>query len=116
MNIYHVFCTLKAGTPDISFAEALAAWMKYLKDKGMIESWRLMRRKLGLGPDALGEFHIMIETASLEALDQAFSLAASRTGKAEKLHFEVNRKIETVSFALYRDFPDPERQTGQELF
>jgi hypothetical protein len=116
MNVYHIFCTLKEGASDMVFAEALANWLDHLKTEGMIEAWRLMRRKLGLGPDDLGEFHIMIETASLAALDEAFALAARRTGKAEKLHFEVTRKIKTVKFALYRDFPDPGRKTGGELF
>jgi hypothetical protein len=31
----------------------------------MIETWRLTRRKLGLAPSALGEFHIVIETKDL---------------------------------------------------
>ncbi len=116
MNIYHIFCTLKDGTSDMAFAKALANWLDHLKTANMIESWRLMRRKLGLGPDDLGELHIMIETASLAALDEAFTLAASRTGAAETLHFEVTRKIKSVKFALYRDFPDAERKTGNELF
>ncbi len=116
MNIYHIFCTLKEKTPDMEFAAALADWLDHLKAANMIESWRLMRRKLGLGPEDLGEFHIMIETSSLAALDEAFSLAASRTGKAEALHFAVTSKIKSVKFALYRDFPDAERKTGDELF
>jgi hypothetical protein len=116
MNIYHIFCTLKDGASDLAFARALANWLEHLKAKGMIENWRLMRRKLGLGPDDLGEFHIMIETVSLAALDEAFSLAASRTGEAETLHYEVTRNIKSVKFALYRDFPDTIRKTGEELF
>jgi len=116
MNIYHIFCSLKAGTSDIAFADALDAWLGHLEAKNTITGWRLMRRKLGLGPDDLGEFHIMIETASLGALDKAFTLAASRSGTAETLHYEVTRKIKSIRFALYRDFPDDVRKTGDELF
>ena len=37
-----------------------------------------MRRKLGLGPSTLGEFHIVIEVRDLAQLDAAFGTAASR--------------------------------------
>ena len=53
---------------------------------------------------------------SLAQLDEAFSLAASRSGEVEPLHFAVNSKIADVKFALYRDFPDPVRKSGEELF
>jgi hypothetical protein len=90
--------------------------MSHLVDGGKIASWRLMRRKLGLGPREFGEFHLMIEVENLAQLDEAFSLAATRSGEVEPLHFGVNSKIFEVKFALYRDFPDPVRQSGEELF
>ena len=90
--------------------------MEHLVAENKIASWRLMRRKLGLGPKEMGEFHLMIEVEGLAQLDEAFSMAASRSGAAETLHHGVNSKIADVKFALYRDFPDPVRKTGEELF
>lgn len=90
--------------------------MEHLTKHNKIASWRLMRRKLGLGPKELGEFHVMIEVEDLAQLDKAFSVVAARTGEAEPMHFGVNSKIQDVKFALYRDFPDPVRQSGDELF
>ena len=75
-----------------------------------------MRRKLGLGPPEMGEFHIMIEVNGLAQLDEAFSNVATRSGQIEGMHFDVNSKIEKVTFALFRDFPDTIRKTGEELF
>ena len=116
MDIYHGFFTLKSGVRDLDFVEDLSRFMAHLKASEKIAAWRLMRRKLGLGPKELGEFHLMIEVEGLAQLDEAFSLAASRSGDTESLHFGVNSKIEKVTFALYRDFPDPVRQSGEELF
>ena len=65
MDVYHIWCDLKDGRDDKAFAAAVAAYLDHHKAGGRIESWRLMRRKLGLGPDGMGEFHIMIETKDL---------------------------------------------------
>lgn len=116
MDIYHGFFDLRDGQSDVDFADDLAAFMNHLKDAGKIESWRLMRRKLGLGPDGLGEFHIMIEVKDLAQLDAAFAMAAGRAGETEARHARVNRQIAGVKFALYRDFPDPCRVRGGEEF
>lgn len=116
MDIYHAFFTLKQGTKDLEFAEDVSKFMEHLVAQKKIASWRLMRRKLGLGPKELGDFHIMMEVENLAQLDEAFSLAASRTGDVEEMHFGVNSKVHEVKFALYRDFPDPVRRMGEELF
>ena len=116
MDIYHGFFSLKPGTSDMEFATSLGQYMGYLKAQNKIETWRLMRRKLGLGPQEFGEFHLMIEVEGLAQLDEAFASVATRAGEVEGLHFGVNSKIESVKFALYRDFPDPVRKTGEELF
>ncbi|MEP0943536.1 MAG: DUF6614 family protein [Rhizobiaceae bacterium] len=116
MDIYHGFFSLKPGTGDLEFANDLRRFMEHLVAHKKIASWRLMRRKLGLGPKEMGEFHLMIEVEGLAQLDEAFSLAASRSGEVEPLHFGVNSKIADVKFALYRDFPDPVRKSGEELF
>ena len=116
MDIYHGFFSLKPGTRDLEFAADLKRFMEHLVSKKKIASWRLMRRKLGLGPTELGEFHLMIEVEGLAQLDEAFNLTATRSGDVEPLHFGVNSKIAEVKFALYRDFPDPVRRTGEELF
>ena len=49
MNIYHGWCDLKPGVSDVTFAESVAKYMGHLEAEGLIEGWRLTRRKLGLG-------------------------------------------------------------------
>ena len=77
---------------------------------------RHQSRKLGLGPSSLGEFHVTVETDDLAQLDAAFQLVARRSGEVEGLHAAVNQFAQNLTFALYRDFPDPVRWEGEERF
>ncbi|MBV9251236.1 MAG: hypothetical protein JO227_18540 [Acetobacteraceae bacterium] len=116
MDIYHAWCDLKPGVSDTEFATKVAAYMEHLKEQGLIQAWRLTRRKLGLAPPCLREFHLMIEVLNLTQLEQAFQRAAGRREPVEGFHFGVNSMAQDVMFALYRDFPDPFRHSGQERF
>ncbi|MBV8976681.1 MAG: hypothetical protein JOZ13_04810 [Alphaproteobacteria bacterium] len=116
MNHYHTWFDLKPGTKDAEFARSMARYMGHLKDKGLIEGWRLTRRKLGFGPAELGEFHIVMETKDLAQLDAAFNHVAARREPVESVHFDVNAHVQNLKIALYRDFPDPVRYEGEERF
>lgn len=116
MDVYQISVDLKPGVRDHQFVEALNGYLGALKSQGAIESWRLLRRKLGLGPAAWGEFQILIETRDLAQLDQAFTAVSARTRPVEDDHFSVNSLIANFQAGLWRDFPDPHRQHGAERF
>jgi hypothetical protein len=116
MDIYHAWCDLKPGIGDLAFSEGVARYMGHLKEAGLIEGWRLTRRKLGFGVKGLGEFHLMIEVKDLRQLEDAFERVAGRREPVEGFHFGVNALVENATFALYRDFPDPFRHRGEEKF
>jgi hypothetical protein len=116
MDIYHGWCDLKPGVNDLEFCEKVSQYMGHLKSAGLIEGWRLTRRKLGFGAGGLGEFHIMIDVKSLAQLEQAFERVASRRDPVESFQFGVNSLVQNATFALYRDFPDAIRHHGQEKF
>jgi hypothetical protein len=116
VDIYHAWCDLKPNVSDVAFAEGVASYMGHLKSAGLIEGWRLTRRKLGFGVPGLGEFHLMIEVKDLRQLEDAFERVASRREPAEGFHFGVNSLVQNAVFALYRDFPDPFRHRGEERF
>lgn len=116
MDLYHVWFDLKPGVSDVEFAERVARYLGALERDGRIAGYRLSRRKLGLGPSELGEFHVVIETRDLAQLDDAFRAASARAGAVEALHAAVNQSVRGVRFALYRDFPDPHRERGGEAF
>lgn len=116
MNIYHVYCNLKDGVMDTDFTDSAIGYLSHLKEKGQIHDFRVTRRKLGLGPSALPNFHIMMEFENLAQLDDAFENVSSRTDPAESFHHAVNSKVKDTMFALYRDFPDDHRARGQEKF
>jgi hypothetical protein len=116
LDIYHIWFNLKPGTSDIAFSEKLADYLGHLTEQGAIAGWRLTRRKLGLAPAALGDFHVMIELRDLQQLDAAFAQVATRADPVEGLHFAVNSLVSDATFALYRDFPDPGRRRGEERF
>ena len=109
MDLYHIWCDLKPGESDLAFADNVTRYLGGLKASGLIQSFRLTRRKLGLGPDGLGDFHIIVETSDLAQLDAAFRKVATRAGEIETVHAAVYRAVQNLRFALYRDFPDPER-------
>ena len=116
MDIYHVWCDLKPGVRDMHFHENVHRCMAHLKAQGLIESWRLTRRKLGFGPPGLGEFHLMIEVRDLRQLEDAFQRMATRGDPEEGLHHGMNALVSNATFGLTRDFPDPFRLRGQERF
>jgi hypothetical protein len=116
MDLYHIWCDLKPGVRDTAFSEAVSRYLDHLKAEKKIESWRLARRKLGLGPSGIGEFHVTIETKNLAQLDAAFHVVASRREPVEGIHFGVNSLVQNATFALYRDFPDQHRHLGEEKF
>ena len=116
MDLYHVWCDLKPGVDDLDFATRVGAYLDHLRGEGRIAGWRLTRRKLGLAPPELGEFHLMIEVTGLAQLDAAFELVAARGEPTEGFHFGVNSLVRNARFGLTRDFPDPVRRHGEERF
>ena len=116
MDIYHIWCNPKRGVSDVELVDRVAAYLGHLEEAGRIESFRITRRKLGLGPPSLGELHIMIETRDLAQLEEAFREVSSRSGPVEGLHAAVNQSVTDLVFALYRDFPDAHRRRGEEQF
>jgi hypothetical protein len=106
MDIYHIWFDLKPDTDEQAFAKALPAFLDHMKQEGRIETWRMMRCKLGLRPDDVREFHIMIETRDLAQLDTAFRAAAARSGETDALHFSANAMVTNIKFGLFRDWPD----------
>jgi hypothetical protein len=116
MDVYHIWCSLKPEVRDLEFATAVRAYFEHLKGAGLITGYRVTRRKLGLGPPQLPEWHITLDFENLSQIDNAFGHVASRADPVEGFHHAVNSKVQDVFFALYRDFPDPVRVTGQEKF
>ena len=114
MDHYLIWCNLKNTSKDVAFCSDVDAYLGHLQEQGLIEGHLIMRRKLGLGPAQLGEFLIDIQTRDLAQLERAWALAAERTGGTDKLHFPVYTAAKDLSFALYRDFPDPFRRKGSE--
>lgn len=116
MDLYHVWFDLKPGTGDLEVCDAIRAYLESLRSNGQIHGFRITRRKLGLGPSGIGEFHVMIEVNGLAQLDQAFATVSTRDDPVEGLHAAVNQRVQGLSVALYRDFPDPHRRRGKERF
>ena len=90
--------------------------MQRLTGDGAINSARLTRKKLGFAPDGFGDFHAMIEVRDLAQLEAAFGAVSARDEPLESEHFGVNSLVQNARFALYRDFPDPQRKRGAEKF
>ena len=116
MDIYHIWCNLKPGVSDLEFVRSTQAYLDRLQQLGKLARYRITRAKLGLRSLPLAEFHLMLEFEGLAQLDSAFMAVATRTDPVEQVHHAVNSLVTDLSFALYRDFPDPVRVEGQERF
>lgn len=116
MDVYHIWFDAKPGVSDVELVERVHAYLGHLEAAQKIQRHRVTRRKLGFGPPSLGEFHVTVETRDLAELDSAFRHVATRSGEVEGLHAAVNQHVQNLTFALYRDFPDPFRERGEEKF
>ena len=116
MDVYELRVDLRPGVGDLDFVTALDRYLGGLQADGLIESWRLLRRKLGLGITGDGEFKVLIETRDLAQLDTAFTVVSTRDEPVEGLHHGVNSLVTNFRAALWRDFPDVQRVTGNERF
>jgi hypothetical protein len=114
MDVYELGVDLRSGVRDLDFVAALESYLGALQKTGNIESWRLLRRKLGLGSGT--EFKVLIETRDLAQLDTAFQLVSARNDPIEQAHHGVNSLVTNFQASLFRDFPDPQRVRGQERF
>ena len=106
MDVYQIWFELKPDADEGKFSEALSLFLDHLEGERMIETWRMLRCKLGLKPEAFPEFLVQIETLDLAQLDKAFKAAAAREGEVDDLHFSANAMVQNVKFGLYRDWPD----------
>ncbi len=109
MDCYAIWVDLAPGVDDLALVDALEAFLGYLKSHGRIENWSVQRRKLGFGPDGLGEFFLQLFFRDLAQLDSAFLRTATRDPEVEPLHAAVFSKVVNFRSALYRAFPDPVR-------
>jgi hypothetical protein len=116
MDVYHIWFNLKPGVRDLEFAASAHSYLGHLKEAQHIASFRITRRKLGLAPPQLPEWHITIDFENMAQMDEAFGHVSSRTDPLESFHHAVNLKVQDIFFALYRDFPDANRVSGQEKF
>lgn len=110
MNCYEIWTDLTPGTNDLEFVGHTQAYLGLLVSEGMMAGFRIKRRKLGFGPDGLGEWHLSLEFEDLRQLEDCFDEVAKRKGEIERLHHEVYSRVRNLRFGLYRDFPGTERQ------
>jgi len=101
MDQYHVFCDLRPGVSDVAFCDDVARYLGRLRERGEIRGFRVTRRKLGLGPPELGEFHIAIDVDDLAQLERAFQSVSERSDPLEELHARVNQAAARARFAVH---------------
>src|SRR5262249_46684439 len=78
MNVYHIWFNLKPGVRDLEFAESAQVYLGHLKEANHIVSYRITRRKLGLAPPQLPEWHITPDFENMAQMDDAFGDVSSR--------------------------------------
>jgi hypothetical protein len=109
MDYYQIWVDIKDTHRDLEFVEHVHKYLGHLKEKGLLESYGLTRRKLGFGPRELGEFNITIGVKDMAQLESQFQYVATRSGGVELLHRAVYGMVAKFDSALYRSFPDAVR-------
>lgn len=115
MNLYTCSIDLRHDARSLNFSKALADWMDYLKNAGVIRNWHLYRRKLNLAADRYRDFMLLIEVDDMTQLDQAFRVLGSHDETVEALYRAVHDHVQSADFGLFRPFPDPERTERMAL-
>lgn len=115
MNLYHCSVDLRDDAKAVPFAFAVEAWMGHLQSNGVIQTWRLCRRKLGFGAPRARDFLLEIEVRDMSQLDDAFRFTGSADDEVERLYTMVHQMVGEVDIGLYRPFPDPERAERMAL-
>jgi len=99
MNFYQVWFDLKDSVRHKEFLKSARDFLDLLKIRGLITEYVILRRKLGLGPEELGEFNIQIMGQSIGALDRISELITKGDSDLYLKHAEM------VKFGLYRKWP-----------
>jgi len=115
MNLYHCAIDIHNEAKALAFAGAVDQWMDYLKQRGVVRGYRLLRRKLNLASDSCKDFLLEIEFENMTQLDQAFRVLGEDDEEVARLYRNVNTLIAHAEFGLFRPFPDPERAERMAL-
>jgi hypothetical protein len=107
MNLYHCQIELRPEARALAFAQACTHWMEHLQAQGLINGWRLLRRKFGLASGAHTDFILEIEIPGLATLDAAFSALAMADDEATRRYDQMHGMIARADVGLYRLYPDP---------
>ncbi len=102
MDRYHLWFDVRPGTKQSEFVAVIEAFIAHMQEAGTVEGHTLELRKLGFGPDALGEWHLAIKVRDMAQLQAAFDEVAPRDGRTEKLHAAVWSKVTNLRFGLMR--------------
>ena len=103
MDRYHLWFDLRPGTKPADFVHAVEAFLAHLRERDLCAGHLLERRKLGLGPEGLGEWHLAIAVRDLGQLQDAFERVEPREGETETLHAAVWSRVTGLRFGLSRD-------------
>ena len=105
MDIYHVWCNLRPGLRDRHFDQTMARCMNHLHAEGLVESWRLTRRTLGLGAQEAGDWHLTLEVRDLRRLEGTFQRMASSCDDEEEEgpNQAINALVTNARFSLTRN-------------
>ena len=114
VDVYELSVDLAPGVRDLEFVAALDRYLTTLQADGQIERWRLLRSKLGLARAASSR--CSSKPATWPSSTPRSPSCRHRADPIEEFHHGVNSLVTNFHAALWRDFPDPQRVTGQERF
>ena len=108
MDIYHIFADHTKDTDAYSFVKKMNVFLDNMVALGKMQSYRVMRMKLGFRSMNLPEFHIMMEFKNMQQLDDAMTAVLRNEKNIDESHVTFNSLVDvnSIQHFLYRDFPD----------
>ena len=108
MDIYHIFANHTEDTDAYTFVKKMSVFLDEMVTLGKMQSYRIMRMKLGFRSMDLPEFHIMMEFNNMQQLDDAMTAVIRNEKNIDESHITFNQlvDVDTIQHFLYRDFLD----------
>ena len=116
MTLLRTMIDLSSDAKALHFTQAAHDWLTALQKRGLITSFQILRRKMGLAADPHRDFLIEIEVPDMAALDRLFDGIGQAGDDLAALYDRMHQMIGHAATGIYRPFPDQARRERIALF
>jgi hypothetical protein len=105
MNHFHLWCNVPPAAAR-QFCEIAQECLSDMHQRELIEGYSLTRRKFAVAPPDLGEFHIMVDFATVDQMNRALEFVEGDDEVMAQQRAALEPLVRDVQFSMYRDYPE----------